>query len=61
MPGFRHDATRNPATYSDVNQCKLNGIDIDILEFEPMPTRGIANSGPDESKKGLSIAEAKAG
>lgn len=61
VPSFRHGSTRNPVTYSDVDQCKLNGIDIDTLDFKPMPTSAVADSVPDKSKKGLSIAEAKAG
>lgn len=61
VPGFRHGATRNPVTYSDVDQCKLDGIDINALDFKPMPTSAMADSAPSRSKKGLSIAEAKEG
>lgn len=61
VPGFRHGSTRNPVTYSDMDQCKLNGIDIDALDFKPMPTSAVADSAPVKIKKGLSIAEAKEG
>lgn len=61
---FRHGSTRNPVTYSDVGQCKQNGIDIEALEFVPMPTPKAADPEAPEvlnSKKGLSIPKAKEG
>lgn len=60
---FRSGSTRNPVTYSDVGQCRFNGIDIPNLPFIPMP----ALSDDDEAKSapggkmGFSISEAKEG
>lgn len=65
VPDFRTGSTRNPVTYSDVDQCKQLGLDIDALEFTPMPpsTSGEANQPVQGTspKKGLSMAEAKEG
>ena len=59
--GFRDASTRNPVTYSNMDQCKLNGLEIDALDFKPMPTVAMADSAMGKSKRGLSIAEAKEG
>lgn len=62
VPNFRTGSTRNPVTYSDVGQSKLLGLDIEALDFKPMPQRALPPpwSAP-SPKKGLSIAEAKEG
>lgn len=57
---FRTGSSRNPVTYSDVGQCQDNGINIANLAFLPMP-RSDADDGGETDKKGLSMAEAKAG
>ena len=60
VPNFRSGSTRNPVTYSDVLQCKDQlGLDIEALDFMPMPQAAIGEVG--HAKKGLSIAEAKEG
>jgi hypothetical protein len=64
VPNFRSGSTRNPVTYSDVGQCKANRLDIESLDFQPMPeiTHDTASTAsPPTTKKGLSIAEAKEG
>lgn len=67
VPNFRAGSTRNPVTYSDVGQCRQNGIHIDALDFVPVPpTPGAAaaQAAPpvvEGGKPGLSILEAKAG
>lgn len=65
VPDFRHGSTRNPVTYSDVGQCQHNGINIEALEFVPMPAPKAADAetaqAPTIGKKGLSIPEAKEG
>lgn len=66
VPGFRHGSVRNPVTYSDVNQCANNGIDIAALDFRPMPQAlgsepRPASHRPDNDNQGLTIPEAKKG
>ncbi|MBA2935296.1 hypothetical protein HZF05_14505 [Sphingomonas sp. CGMCC 1.13654] len=69
---FRHGMTRNPVVYSDVEHCRTRGIDIDALDFKPMPpvskkyfrhpaeiTDVAPASMASTSRKGLSMAEAK--
>jgi hypothetical protein len=53
-------------TYSDVGQCKGNGLDIESLDFKPMPEiipdiASASTASSPTTKKGLSIAEAKEG
>ena len=64
VPSFRHGATRNPVTYSDVEKCLTDGLDIAALKFQPMPKSSGASAAKPAaapSKPGLSIAEAKEG
>jgi hypothetical protein len=66
VPNFRSGSTRNPVTYSDVGQCKGNGLDIESLDFKPMPEiipdiASASTASSPTTKKGLSIAEAKEG
>lgn len=56
VPNFRHGLTRNPVTYSNVAQCRLNGIDLSGLVFQPMPSDG---KSPDSAHPGMSMVEAK--
>ncbi len=64
---FRSGTSRNPVTYSDVGQCRLNGINIENLAFMPMPAADAIEHDEDDGealptgKKGLSMAEAKEG
>jgi hypothetical protein len=62
-PNFRSGSSRNPVTYSDVGQCRANGIDFAALEFIPMPTPETDDESKSAlaGKKGLSIADAKEG
>jgi len=61
IPEFRgHE--RNPVTYSDADALRIKGLDVDKLEFQPMPQRDSAPLPlPQEATKGLSIAQAKEG
>jgi hypothetical protein len=62
VPDFRHGSSRNPVTYGDVGQAKQNGLDIEALEFLPMPSGN--NEEPPTNgagMKGLTIAQAKDG
>jgi hypothetical protein len=65
VPHFRAGSLRNPVTYSDVQQCRSNRLDIEKLDFRPMPPRVGTSASPtlstEQEKAGLSIAEAKAG
>jgi len=67
VPNFRHGSIRNPVVYSDVDACKRRGLDINALDFKPMPTptkpyvrlgHSSVESSPGE-RGGLSIAQAK--
>lgn len=63
---FRSGTSRNPVTYSDVGQCRQNGIDIVNLAFMPMPAAEPDNQFEQDDKistgkKGFSIPEAKEG
>lgn len=61
---FRSGSTRNPVTYSDADQCKQNGLDIETLNFRPMPPlteEAIETVPATSTKKGLSMGEAKEG
>ena len=60
MPNFRTGASRNPVTYSDVGQCRQNGIDIAELDFKPMPD-SVSRGSKTPEITGLSIAQAKEG
>lgn len=70
VPNFRAGSLRNPVLYSDVDACRVRGLDIDALDFKPMPeptrfydgdtSRPPAVSGVSDIRP-LSIAEAKAG
>lgn len=59
VPGFRHGSVRNPVTYSDVGQCKQNGIDLENLNFEVVE-KSIEKKSTVQ-KRGFSIPEAKEG
>jgi hypothetical protein len=69
VPDFRDGATRNPVVYHDLEECRRRGLDIAALKFQPMPepTRRYSRAGRgdtserDTARKGLTIAEAKAG
>ena len=63
VPSFRDGSTRNPVIYSDIGQCRENGLDISSLKFSPMPGRdgSYEATASTSAKKGLSIAEAKEG
>ena len=56
VASFRDGSTRNPVTYSNVGQCRLNGIDLAKLKFEAMPSNGMSS---DKVRRGMSMAEAK--
>jgi hypothetical protein len=71
---FRAGRTRNPVIYSDVATCKLRGLDIEALDFQPMSEAddeffaddhaGEASSddyAKPAARPGLSIPEAKEG
>lgn len=65
---FRDGGTRNPVVYSDVDHCRVRGLDIEALDFKPMPTptkrylrHGSQAVGPEAQRPGLSMAEAKEG
>ena len=68
VPHFRHGSVRNPVVYSDVDHCRLRGLDISKLHFRPMPapTKPYARLGASSvllslagERGGLSIAQAK--
>lgn len=70
VPNFRDGTTRNPVVYSDVEHCRVRGLDLDALDFKPMssPTKRYSRHGshamestPDAQRPGLSMAEAKKG
>jgi len=67
---FRRGVTRNPVVYGDVESCRRRGLDIEALHFKPMPapTKHYARHRSHEigsasaaDRRGISIAEAKAG
>ena len=58
---FRVGSSRNPVLYSDRAQCKQRGLDIDALEFHPMPVMNAAVAAHDSEAPGISIGEAKEG
>lgn len=61
---FRAGLSRNPVTYSNVYQCRQNGIDFSKLTFKPMPGAGAGRAGASSATgqaRGLSIADAKEG
>ncbi len=68
VEGFRAGNTRNPVLYSDVGSCISRGLDIEQLDFMPMP-EPLADAdfndepAPDDkpSARGLTIPEAKEG
>jgi hypothetical protein len=66
IPNFRHGSTRNPVLYSNLEHCRNRGLDIEKLEFQPMPKEAALpqnpaplSQSPDILTLGLSIAEAK--
>lgn len=70
VPNFRHGSTRNPVTYGDVDQAQDKGLDIEKLDWRPMPEPSpdarFAIATPedeqnDEDVEGLTISQAKAG
>jgi len=61
VPDFRHGLSRNPVTYSNVEQCKKDGVDITKLSFQPMLKSEVQNHPSSSKKSGLSISEAKEG
>ena len=75
VPEFRSGSTRNPVTYSDTGQCKgVLGLDIEGLDFQPMPTpsanpasevksasAGSSSGMQGQPAEGLTIAQAKEG
>lgn len=64
---YRHGSTRNPVTYSDVDQAFSKGLDITTLDWKlmppPLPNSRFSNAheATGTSVEGLSIAQAKAG
>jgi hypothetical protein len=61
VEGFRFGSSRNPVLYSDVAHCKQRGLEIEALEFRPMPNPTDVSTPPAGRLDGLSIDEAKAG
>ena len=62
VENFRFGSSRNPVLYSDVAHCKQRGLDIDDLEFLPMPgAQEAASQCVSGVSAGLSISEAKEG
>jgi hypothetical protein len=62
-PNFRSGSSRNPVTYSDVGQCRQNGISIENLAFTPMSGPPADNESETllAGNEGLSMVEAKEG
>lgn len=70
VPDFRDAGRRNPVAYSNIEGCIARGLDIDGLNFEPMPAptkiysrtpKASEDPAGDAGRPGLSIAEAKEG
>jgi hypothetical protein len=70
IPDFRSGSVRNPVVFGSRESCRIRGLDIDTLDFRPMPEpvkrytgHGLqaVEIGSSTGGAGLSIDEAKAG
>lgn len=61
LSDFRVPKSRNPVAYRTKAECAAAGLDLDKLDFKPMPKHEPTQAEPAKERKGLSMAEAKDG